>query len=195
MSTTNRVRVEIDPDAARRTNASEPVPVRDRQTVRRDGTKIMRWIDGVKIHSVTTHADARGTLTEVHNEQWGLVDSPIMQVVKITVRPGKVKGWAKHKLNIDRTTVIVGELKIVLYDDRPESPTYRLVNEFFLGPQHPGVLVIPAHVFHAVQNIGTTDAVALVMPTRPFDYEAPDKYRLPPNNDLIPYRFEEVLGW
>lgn len=195
MSTTNIVRVEIDPDAARETSAAEPASVRDRQTVRRDGTKIMRWIDGVKIHPLATHADARGTLTEVHNEQWGLVDSPIMQVVKITVRPGKVKGWAKHKRNIDRTTVLVGEIKVVLYDDRPESPTYRLVNEFFLGPQHPGVLVIPAHVFHALQNVGTTDAVALVMPTSPFDYEAPDKYRLPPNNDLIPYRFEEVLGW
>ena len=143
MSVTKMVRVEINPDAAPRMIDSEPAPVRDRQTVRRDGTKIMRWIEGVKIHSLTTHADARGTLTEVHNEQWSLVDSPIMQVVKITVRPGKVKGWSKHKLNIDRTTVIVGELKVVLYDDRPESPTYKVVNEIFLGPQHPGVLVIP----------------------------------------------------
>ena len=89
MSVANIVRVAIDPGTSAPPASPESAAVRDRQTVRRDGTKIMRWIDGVKLHSLTTHADARGTLTEVHNEQWGLVDAPIMQVVKITVRPAR----------------------------------------------------------------------------------------------------------
>ena len=169
--------------------------VQDQQTVRPDGTKIQRLIDGVQIRPLVVHSDLRGTLTEIHNDAWQLCDAAITQVVRITVRPGKVKGWSKHKLNIDRTAVLYGEIKIVLFDDRSESPTFRLINEFFLGPYNPGLLIIPSNVFHAVQNVGTTDAVAIVMPTRPFDYESPDKYRLPPNNDLIPYRFDDVLGW
>lgn len=170
-------------------------PVQDRQTVRSDGSKIGQLIDGVKIHPLVVHGDVRGTLTEVLSDSWHLVDAPIVQVVCITVRPGKVKGWSKHKLNVDRTAVVVGELKVVLYDDRLDSPTSGLINEIVLGPYNRGLLVIPNDVFHAVQNIGTADAVALIMPTRPYDYECPDKYRLPPNNDLIPYRFDDVRGW
>ena len=33
------------------------------------------------------------------------------------------------------------------------------------------------------------------MPTRAYDHASPDVYRLPVDNDLIPYRFERSIGW
>jgi dTDP-4-dehydrorhamnose 3,5-epimerase len=33
------------------------------------------------------------------------------------------------------------------------------------------------------------------MPTRPYDHADPDKYRLPLDNDVIPFRFDEAPGW
>ena len=33
------------------------------------------------------------------------------------------------------------------------------------------------------------------MPTRPYQHDDPDVYRLPLENDRIPYRFEQKLGW
>ena len=33
------------------------------------------------------------------------------------------------------------------------------------------------------------------MPTRAYDYQSPDVYRLPLENDVIPYKFEKRLGW
>ena len=39
------------------------------------------------------------------------------------VEPGCVKAWKCHTRQTQRFAVPVGQLKIVLYDDRPESPT------------------------------------------------------------------------
>ena len=70
-----------------------------------------------------------------------------------------------------------------------------MVNEIFLGERNRALVVIPTGVFHAVQNVGTTDAVFVNMPTRPYDHANPDKYRLPIDTDEIPYRFDAAVGW
>ena len=78
-------------------------------------------------------------------------------------------------------------MKVVLYDNRPDSPTFGRVNEIFRTEHDRTIMVIPAHVFHAHENIGTTDALFISMPTRPYHHSAPDVYRLPIDTDLIPY--------
>jgi dTDP-4-dehydrorhamnose 3,5-epimerase len=50
-------------------------------------------------------------------------------------------------------------------------------------------------VFHAHQNVGTTDALLVSMPTRAYNHDDPDVFRLPVNTDHIPYRFGERIGW
>lgn len=171
------------------------LPVKDRQSVTSEGRRLEVPIHGVVVHPTIVHTDDRGSLTEIHTAAWNVHPEPLSQAVRIVIRPGKIKGWAKHIQNVDRTMVMKGEVKIVMYDDRPESPTYRSVNVLFLGEHNLGLLVIPASVYHAVQCVGREDAILINFPTRPYDYEDPDKYRLPPNNTLIPYRFEDVLGW
>jgi dTDP-4-dehydrorhamnose 3,5-epimerase len=84
---------------------------------------------------------------------------------------------------------------VVLFDDRPDSPTYRMVNEIYRHETHRTVMVIPAFVFHAHQNVGDRDALFISMPTRFYDHASPDVYRLPVENDYVPYRFEQRLGW
>jgi dTDP-4-dehydrorhamnose 3,5-epimerase len=57
------------------------------------------------------------------------------------------------------------------------------------------MIIIPNYVMHAVQNIGTTDATFINMPSHPYNHAEPDKYRLPLTNDIIPYRFDDTPGW
>jgi len=40
-----------------------------------------------------------------------------------TLRPGVVKGWGMHLEHEDRYFILHGELEVVMYDDRPASPT------------------------------------------------------------------------
>ena len=44
-------------------------------------------------------------------------------------------------------------------------------------------------------SVGEDEAVFLNLPTRAYDYEDPDKYRLPVANDVIPFAFEDGPGW
>jgi dTDP-4-dehydrorhamnose 3,5-epimerase len=163
---------------------------RDPQTVTPDGTRVATLIEGVKVRYAVTHVDERGTLTEVYNPAWGFHDDPMVYLYQFTIRPGQVKGWIVHEEQDDRLFLSFGAVKIVLYDSRPESSTYRLINEIFLSDHNRGLVLFPHGVYHAVQNIGHTDLLMMNSPTRPYNHENPDKYRLPLVNDVIPYSFK-----
>ena len=79
--------------------------------------------------------------------------------------------------------------------EEPDSPTYRVINEIYRTEHHRTLMVIPAYVFHAHHNVGQTEALFISMPTRIYHHESPDVYRLPLDNNTIPYRFEQRMGW
>ena len=170
-------------------------PQKEAQTVTAEGKRIGQLIDGVRLHFPETHPDERGDLCEIFNPAWGLRESPPVYAYQVTVRPGKVRGWVVHHEQDDWLFVSFGTLKIVLYDDREASPSRGKLNEICLSEHNRGVVVIPRGVFHAIQNIGEKAAMFINFPTQPYRHENPDKYRLPPNSDVIPYRFESRLGW
>ena len=165
------------------------------QTVTPEGERVTRWIDGVKVRPAVTHLDERGEVCEIFNPAWGFHEAPLVYVYQILIRPGRVKGWVIHYEQDDRLFTSSGTVKVVLYDDRATSPTRGMVNEIHLGERRRGLLVIPIGVFHAIQNVGTTDAVLVNLPTRPYNHQRPDKARIPLDTDQIPYRFENRLGW
>jgi dTDP-4-dehydrorhamnose 3,5-epimerase len=169
--------------------------IKDKQTVTPEGKLIARLIEGVAVRPATTIPDERGTICEIYSEAWDMSTGPLVYVYQVTVRPYKVKGWVVHHAQDDRIFVSQGTLKWVLFDNRDTSPSYRQLNEIFLSEQNRALLLIPRGVFHAVQNVGNTDALFINLPTRPYNHADPDKYRLPPNNDVIPYRFEDKSGW
>jgi dTDP-4-dehydrorhamnose 3,5-epimerase len=169
--------------------------IKDVQTVTLDGRPVASLIDGVVIRAASTQADERGTLCEIYDPAWGVHIDPLVYVYQFTIRPGKIKGWHVHHLHDDRIFLSQGTVKVVLYDDRPDSPTYRMVNEIHRTDHQRTIMTIPAFVFHAHHNVGTNDALFVSMPTRAYNHADPDVYRLPVNNDLIPYRFEPRIGW
>lgn len=170
-------------------------PVQDRQTVTPKGERIEPRIAGVVIRPAVTHVDDRGELCEIYNPAWEIHPEPMVYAYQSMVRPGKVKGWIVHHLQDDRLFVSLGTLRIVLYDARDGSPTQGKINEIFLGERNRAMIIIPRGVYHAVQNVSSADAWFINLPTRAYDHANPDKYRLPLDTDLIPYRFDESLGY
>ena len=166
----------------------------DRQSVTPEGKSIRRMIDGVRVRPATTHPDDRGSVCEMFNHACDLHPDPLDYVYHVMIRPGKVKGWVVHREQDDRIFVSQGTVRFALYDDRAESPTYKLVNEIFVSDQNRGLIIIPKGVYHAVQNVGNSDAIFINMPTKAYNHANPDKYRLPLDNDIIPYRFVNDMG-
>lgn len=136
---------------------------------------------------LTGYEDHRGALIEVFNPAMGFWHEPVVYSYLITVRPGRIKGWGMHRMQADRYFVVGGRLRVVLFDGRTDSPSYERFAQFHFTEKSPGLLRIPPGVWHADQNWGDADAQILNFPTRPFDRENPDKYRIDPHSGEIPF--------
>ncbi len=169
--------------------------IRDGKTVTPEGKSCARMVHGVNMRDLVLHTDDRGTVCEMYDPRWGFHPAPLVFTYFYTVRPGWVKGWAMHKLHEDRYCMMQGEMKLVLYDAREDSPTFGLVQEIFLSEHRRQLLSIPTGVWHADQNIGDRDALVVNFPTIQYDHESPDKYRLPVGTPLIPYDFGPLKGF
>ncbi len=169
--------------------------VKDIETTDLGGKAKIKLPEGVTMQDVTTHVDERGTVFEVYNPNWGWHKVPIVFGHIFTVRPGYVKGWGMHKLHEDRYCLLFGEMDLVLYDDRPKSPTRGLISVIQMNEFHRKLVNIPPGIWHAGKNIGSKDVVVLDTPTKPYDHKNPDKYRLPLNTKKIPFSFEGFRGW
>ena len=84
---------------------------------------------------------------------------------------------------------MAGKLRIVLYDGRRDSPSFQHFAEFHFGDEAPGFLRIPPGVWHADQNLGEEPCRLINFPTRPYDRDDPDKYRIDPATGEIPFDF------
>jgi dTDP-4-dehydrorhamnose 3,5-epimerase len=170
-------------------------PVPAPQTVTASGDSVALTIDGVKIFYSTTHQDDRGTLCEVYSRSWEFDDVPLVHAYLVTIRPGKVKGWAIHSEQIDRYFFVNGSVKLVLFDDRECSPTKGLVREHYFSEMNRALVSVPPGISHAVENVGQSDALMFNIPSEPYHYECPDKKLLPLENSIIPYSFSPRRGY
>ena len=167
-------------------------PIKDRQTVTPDWDCVQQPIDGVAFKWIRPVIDERGEICEVYRPAWGLSPDPMVFCYQVVVRPGVVKGWVCHERQHDRIFTSLGFLQWVLCDLREGSPTHGVINEFNLSERNRACFVIPCGVWHAVRNIGSTDALFINSPTRAYDHADPDKLRLPLDDARIPYRFRPL---
>lgn len=160
-----------------------------------DGVSKAPKLHGSVEHRTTTHVDDRGTVTEMFDTRWGWHPNPITFAYTYTIRQGRAKGWGLHKLHEDRYFLLEGRMEIVCYDVRPDSPTCGQISKIILSPENPRIVSIPKFVWHANLNIGNGDLRVVNFPTMAYDHENPDKYRLPLDTDIIPYKIEGFTGW
>jgi len=163
---------------------------KDGQLVDREWNALAEVIDGVALHEVRHVPRNHGVITEVFRPEWDPTGLPVVQVYQSRLYPGAIGAWSCHQESIDRLFVSSGHVKAVLYDGRDDSPTNGMVNEFHLGDHRPALVVLPCGVWHGLQNVGTTDALVLNLPTLAYRYEDPDHWRLPMDSPHIPYTFQ-----
>jgi dTDP-4-dehydrorhamnose 3,5-epimerase len=143
-------------------------------------------IQDVEVKKLKPIRDDRGFLMEVLRS-----DEPMFkrfgQCYVTVVQPGIVKGWHYHKKQYDHFCCLKGTAKVVLYDGRENSKTYREVNEFILSIDSPLLVKIPPYVFHGFTAVGEAEAMILNLPTELYHYQDPDEFRESPFSEKIPY--------
>ncbi|GBD25937.1 hypothetical protein HRbin30_01264 [bacterium HR30] len=94
---------------------------------------------------------------------------------------GTVRAWHKHRVLWDYFHISHGAAKFALCDDRPDSPTYRKIEEYVLSARNPSTLVVPPGVYHGW--VALEDDTQLVsIASELYDPDNPDEERIPWNS-------------
>jgi dTDP-4-dehydrorhamnose 3,5-epimerase len=141
-------------------------------------------INGVFIHPLRQIVDERGKIMHMlrcddpHFERFG-------EIYFSVVYPGAIKGWHLHKQISLNYAVVSGMVKLVLYDDRIDSPTRGELQELFIGESNYVLVHVPQGIWNGFKGIGVTPAMVANCATLPHD---PDEIiRLDPFDNHIPY--------
>lgn len=123
-------------------------------------------IDGVDTRELRFFNDERGWLSELYRQDD--VDEslyPVMAYVSMT-KSGIQRGPHAHKEQTDYFAFYSSTFKLVLWDGRPDSPTYGNRMVLFTGKDNPRCVIIPPGVIHAYKNVGPEDGFVLNFPNR-----------------------------
>jgi dTDP-4-dehydrorhamnose 3,5-epimerase len=150
-------------------------------------------IEGIKIKQLRVIADQRGRLMEILRADDDLFEK-FGQVYMTTTYPDVVKAWHLHKKQTDNVACVHGMIKLAVYDSREESPTYKEVNEFYLGTHNPILVQIPRGVYHGWMCVSAEEAIVVNTPTEVYDRENPDEFRLDAHANDIPYDWRRRDG-
>lgn len=110
-------------------------------------------IDGVLVNSLKQIHDERGKIMHMLRN-----DAPWFrgfgEIYFSSIHPGAIKAWHLHKRMTLNYAVPYGKIKLVLFDDRPDSPTKGQLQEMFLGPDNYSLVTIPPMVWNGFKGVG-----------------------------------------
>lgn len=143
-------------------------------------------IDGVMIKDLVRHPDERGFFEEMIRKTDSFFVEGFGQVSHSHMISGVVKAWHLHKTQVDWWYVVRGKIKVVLYDKRESSKTYKELNEFILSESEPDnkIIKVPPGVAHGLKVIeGPADLVYVTSGT----YSKDEEGRILYNDPVIGY--------
>jgi dTDP-4-dehydrorhamnose 3,5-epimerase len=149
---------------------------------------------GVIYRPLRRYEDQRGWLAEIFRQDEVAPEHlPVMAYISVT-QPGVGRGPHAHQHQTDLFCFPgPGEFKVILWDQRPESPSFGRRQEFHLGESSPAILIVPPGVVHGYLNISDRPGVVFNAANRlykgPGRQEAVDEIRYEDDPDC-PFRLE-----
>ena len=168
-----------------------PGATKDSQSITADWRPAQEClIAGVVVKEMQHVLKDGGWLTELFRQDWWEQPLQVDQIFETTLAPGTVSAWHAHEFTEDRLCTIRGMMKVVLFDNRPDSRTRGELNVFRIGEARPALIVVPPQVWHGIQVLGNENASLINIVDRAYNYSAPDHWRVPADCAAIPYRFQ-----
>jgi dTDP-4-dehydrorhamnose 3,5-epimerase len=142
-------------------------------------------IAGVTVAPLGRIPDERGTIyhmlkrTDPHFIEFG-------EIYFTSIYRDVIKGWHRHQQMTLNYVCIWGRIKLVLYDERPGSPSRGRFMERFLGPDDYSLVVIPPLIWTGFKGMAEVSIVANCA-THPHDPSGALSERVDPLTNHIPY--------
>lgn len=106
-------------------------------------------IVGVSVRPIEAIGDIRGSLCEIHRDEWSLAPRPV-QWDLVTSRPNVLRGVHVHCLRWDYIIVMDGRATIGLKDVRHDQASFRCNMVIDVAGERPAVVTIPPGVAHGI---------------------------------------------
>jgi dTDP-4-dehydrorhamnose 3,5-epimerase len=148
-------------------------------------------IDGVVVKPLRRIPDERGFIMHMLRR-----DDPDFEdfgeIYFSSVYPGAIKAWHLHKEMTLNYAVVVGMIKLVLYDDRNDSPTHGELQELYIGRENYQLVKVPPFVWNGFKGYGDEMSILANCATLPHDPE--EIVRMSPFDPAIPYDWDLKHG-
>jgi dTDP-4-dehydrorhamnose 3,5-epimerase len=124
-------------------------------------------IKEVVVRDLRRFDDRRGWLIELfRSDELAAEFYPAMAYISSTL-PGVARGPHEHVDQADLFCFLgPSNFKLRMWDNRPDSPTFRNVMTLAVGADDPKVVIVPKGVVHAYQNIGDVEGIVINCPNR-----------------------------
>ena len=124
-------------------------------------------IQGIVVREVPRLTDGRGWLSELFRaDELAEEFQPVMSYLSMTL-PGVARGPHEHAEQAD-LFIFLGPstFRIYLWDNRKDSPTYKLHERFEAGEANPLLVLVPKGIVHAYKNVGAGEGLVINCPNR-----------------------------
>lgn len=145
-------------------------------------------IGGVVITKLTKISDERGTVMHMMK---GRLREPLMcrEIYFSTINPRWVKAWKKHTKMTQNLAVIAGVVRFVMFDDRSDSSTFKMLQSIELGEENYSRLKIPCGIWYGFQNRSST--ISIIANCTDLPHDPSEVERLAAETAIIPYDWRE----
>ena len=141
-------------------------------------------IDGVVLTPLRQIFDERGKVMHMLRED-SSVFTNFGEIYFSCTYPGAIKAWHLHKQMTLNYAAIYGEIKCVLFDDRPGSKTRGCIDEYFLSPENYFLLTVPPLVWNGWKGLG--EHTSIVANNASIPHDPSEIIRKDFNDPSIPY--------
>jgi len=146
-------------------------------------------ISDVIITPLLIFSDSRGSVLHMLKS-----DSPTFtkfgEVYFSEILPNSVKAWKKHKIHTQNFAVPIGNIKLVIFDDREMSLTKGKIQIIEMGrPDNYVRVTIPPNLWYGFTSIGNNKSLLVNCSDLPHDKS--ESLVLDFDSTLIPYNWNE----
>ena len=125
-------------------------------------------LEGVKIRSLKQFPDERGKVMHMLRN-----DDPYFQcfgeIYFSCVNSGAIKAWHLHSRMTLNYAVVFGQIKLVIYDPRPDSSTAGQIQEIIMGDSNYCLVTIPPKIWSGFTGLGSQVSIVANCSTIPHD--------------------------
>ena len=144
-------------------------------------------IEGVKIIPKRQIIDERGKIMRmVRNDDEHF--TKFGEIYFSYSHPNTVKAWHLHKRMTVNYVCVVGKIKLVLFDDRPESSTKGALQEIFLTTENYSLVSVPPGIWNGFKSI--ENKFSIIANCSDIPHESEEMLRKPHNDPLFNYSWD-----